>query len=191
MTVFISAVVGIASALLTIVLTPTLQHHFWTRQRQAERQLAVIDEVGKLLGEYLYQCQEDYAAALAEQRVVGVDNLFGVRFFPALLAIDGQIRALFSEETVQVYLKIRSLIPIGTPKHTWQELYVEFSQRRTRALQALYKEVGIPAPSLGAYPQMTFAPLLQSWSAWIRGHVARLRLPSPGKRKPRTHDDLG
>jgi hypothetical protein len=177
MTILISAFVGIASALLTIFFTPNLQHYFWTRQRQAERQLAVIDEANKLLGEYLYQCQEDYTKALEGQRVVGVDDPFAVRFFSALMAIDGQIRALFSAETVQVYQKIRRLIPIGRPKTTWLEFYVEFTKGRTTALQALYKEVGIPAPSLGVYTYTTFMPLLQACSASIHGHVARLRPP--------------
>jgi hypothetical protein len=51
MTVLLAAMVGVVSALLTIFLTPRLQHYFWTRQRTAERQLAVIEEMNKLVAE--------------------------------------------------------------------------------------------------------------------------------------------
>jgi hypothetical protein len=51
MTLLIAPLIGIASALLTILLTPTLQHYFWRRQKCAERQLAIIDEVRTLTAE--------------------------------------------------------------------------------------------------------------------------------------------
>jgi hypothetical protein len=43
----VGVVVGITSALLTILLTPSLQHYFWTKQRQAERQFALLDGLNK------------------------------------------------------------------------------------------------------------------------------------------------
>jgi hypothetical protein len=47
----VGAVVGITSALLTILLTPILQHYFWTRQRYTERQFAAIDALNTLAAE--------------------------------------------------------------------------------------------------------------------------------------------
>ena len=47
----IAPLIGIGSALLTMVLTPTLQHYFWTRQRYAERQFAAIETLNTLTAE--------------------------------------------------------------------------------------------------------------------------------------------
>ena len=57
MTAIIAAFVGIVSALLTNFLVPNLQHYFWKRQRQADRQLTVIDEVTKLGSEFVFLLQ--------------------------------------------------------------------------------------------------------------------------------------
>ena len=43
--------IGIGSALLTMVLTPTLQHYFWIRQRYTERQFAAIEALNTLAAE--------------------------------------------------------------------------------------------------------------------------------------------
>ena len=45
LTTLISAVSAISATLITIFLTPKLQHYFWKHQRRAELRLDVINEV--------------------------------------------------------------------------------------------------------------------------------------------------
>ncbi len=49
----IPAVSAVLATLLTIFLTPRLQHHFWKYQRRAELRLSVISEINKLLAEFI------------------------------------------------------------------------------------------------------------------------------------------
>jgi hypothetical protein len=48
---FMATMIGIGSAVLTMVLTPTLQHYFWTRQRYTERRFAAIEALNTLAAE--------------------------------------------------------------------------------------------------------------------------------------------
>ncbi len=53
-TVIAAAVItGVAATLLTIYLTPKVQHHFWKLQRLAELRFATVKEVNRLMAEYL------------------------------------------------------------------------------------------------------------------------------------------
>ena len=48
-----SGSIGIISSLLTMSITPTLQHYFWKRQRREEIRLAVVEEINKLAAEFI------------------------------------------------------------------------------------------------------------------------------------------
>src|SRR5215831_20005642 len=50
------ALVAVSSSLLTIFLTPRLQHHFWKRQRTDELRLGAINEYNRLMNSYITAC---------------------------------------------------------------------------------------------------------------------------------------
>jgi len=174
LTAIIAAFVGIASALLTIFLAPNLQHYFWTRQRQAERQLAIIDEMNKLIAEYLWECCRGYDDASSRNEPIDLDEQFLERFMPALLAAEAQGIALFSSSTRQVVNEISSLMHQGPTGKPWHDFLAAFYKARMSAFHALYQEVGIPAPPLAAYIQETFAPPLQRVLAPARACIGRI-----------------
>jgi hypothetical protein len=147
MTILIAAFVGIASSLLTIFLTPTLQHYFWTRQRLAERQLAILDELNKVIAQLLHHCHLDYETAAAEHRMPHLDPHEPV--FLVLSTLLAQVRALFSPSTREpVEELIDQLIALGNavPDKPWLQAVDRVSLTRVKALQALYQEIGIPTP---------------------------------------------
>ena len=43
---------GILGTLLTIFVTPRLQHYFWKRQKREELRLAVVTDVNRLAAEF-------------------------------------------------------------------------------------------------------------------------------------------
>jgi hypothetical protein len=50
--IFVPALIGVLATLLTIFLTPSLQHYFWRLQRRAELRLATINEVVRVTSEF-------------------------------------------------------------------------------------------------------------------------------------------
>lgn len=150
----VAAFVGIASALLTIFLTPNLQHYFWTRQREAKRKLAIIDELNKAITQLFRHGYMDYDKAVAEHRPLQVGREFHEQGFLEMMTLHGPIHALFSPLTVKaVDDMLDQLIALGTvvPDRPWAQLVDPAAQARVKALQALYQEVGIPSPSLGSF----------------------------------------
>ena len=49
----ISAGSAILASLLTIVLTPALQHYFWKRQRRDDLRFATASEVNRVASEFI------------------------------------------------------------------------------------------------------------------------------------------
>jgi len=46
-------ITGILAALLTIFLTPRLQHYFWKRQRRSEFLISIINVMNRLIAEFI------------------------------------------------------------------------------------------------------------------------------------------
>jgi hypothetical protein len=177
MTILIAAFVGITSALLTIFLTPNLQHYFWMRQRQTERQLSLIDELNKVVARLVDLCSTDYDTAAAERRPPLFDP-----DEPALLELSVlrvQVVVLFSGPAIEAVEElVRRLVALGNsvPDTPLQQVANSIAQARVKALRALYQEIGIPTPSLGNFLRGHLTPPLQR--LWVSMHEQSTRLLS-------------
>lgn len=129
-----TALVAAGSSLLTIVLTPRLQHVFWRYQRRAELRLAVINEFNRFTSEFL-------TGHISAPKTFKPSDAW----FASFSATDSNIRAMFSDEAVRAFKELEVLIGPGTDhgalgalgKYTIQD----FVDRKNRALQQLYREV--------------------------------------------------
>lgn len=45
--------IGVASTLITLFLSPRLQHYFWSHQRMSELRLRVLERLNPLAAEFL------------------------------------------------------------------------------------------------------------------------------------------
>ena len=123
------ALVAVGSSLLTIILTPLLQHHFWRYRARDDLRLGAIKEFNRLTAEY----------------ITGV--LFGApppghQWLAALNTASSDIQALFSKEAFRAIQSVDELIGRGPQRN---ERADRFADARDAALRALYGEV-IPAP---------------------------------------------
>jgi hypothetical protein len=148
MTDFVSALGGgLISSVITLICAQPIQHYFWKRQRQAERRLAVIDEVSRLAAEFLDRC-----ANVTEPSGL---HSYGLRetFFQELHAAEGQVEVLFSAPAFKEFVNMQHLISPGLqePRPAPTEA---FRQARKVALTVLYKEVGIPVLPLRAWQKL-------------------------------------
>jgi hypothetical protein len=89
-TVLVGAFSGAVSTMLTLIVSPRLQHHFWTRQRHAELSLSTLQEINKLSAHFL--------AYLRDPKEHPIEAHFSDEWSLWL----GQARALFSEDTGKV-----------------------------------------------------------------------------------------
>jgi hypothetical protein len=143
MTLLIAPLIGIASALLTILVTPTLQHYFWRRQRSAELQLAVIDEMRTLAAELAFLVSHQ-----PEEISIRRERLFGTLFRVATSTSN-----LFSEAAynhfraaLQPMENILSMEELSLREQR-TKLYNQIVQGSIGALKALYEDMGIPPTS--------------------------------------------
>jgi hypothetical protein len=139
---------GIASTLLTIFLSPRLQHHFWKLQRADELRLAAISDYNRLTQEYL-------AACVAHPEIDRPVE----EWLRDLNVAASTIRVLFSDA---VYQSARAISERIRPYSEWVPLPRQERLRRANELSdlchgtlgALYRELlgksGSPlnAPSL-------------------------------------------
>jgi hypothetical protein len=173
MTAIIAAFVGIASALLTIFLVPNLQHYFWTRQRQADQQFAVIDKVNKLGAEFLFVLQR---ARGSQVDISDREEHLRIALGTAFVAT----KALFSIAVVEefrLFLLNVSDVRASTERQDPQQFALmeqHLVQLHSNLLITLYKEVGIPAPSLMNYLHEDFVPPLQRRWTSTQERVTRL-----------------
>ncbi len=139
------ALVAVGSTLLTILLTPRLQHHFWKLQRQEERRfwklqrrdelcLEAIREYNRLTNAYVAACLSQTGPRPPEGE-----------WLRDLNTTAATIRVLFSESAYNAANEISKLV---TPYQTWavpirerKERADEFSEVCHAALTALYREV--------------------------------------------------
>jgi hypothetical protein len=126
------ALVAVGSTLLTILLTPRLQHHFWKLQRRDELRLAAINEYNRLTNAYVAAClaQTDPGRPVEE-------------WLRDLNTARATIRVFFSADANRAAEGIDKMIK---PYAWWQrpdkrKLLDEFAEMCHAALTALYSEV--------------------------------------------------
>jgi hypothetical protein len=123
----ISGLIGVVSALITIILTPRLQHYFWGYQRMSELRLATLKDLNRLAAEYLKNCTQD-----TNYRPTEV-------FFKELTITTADIKVLFSNKAFDLFKKFEEMIGPGlgpNGRGTFQALI----ETRDAALRALYDE---------------------------------------------------
>jgi hypothetical protein len=140
MSAMTSALGASVGALIGSFASPWVQHRFWRRQREEERQWATIDEVHRLAAEF----QDYYIKAYYSQDVRVTPRQ---EFLQALSATETHVRTLFSQETFQAYKRMEQLIGRPHPGQQLQPLLDAFIQARDAALDALRQEVGRHGPS--------------------------------------------
>jgi hypothetical protein len=190
MVTFLAALVaGILSSVITLVFGQPLQHYFWTRQRQAERQFAVIDEVCTLVAELLFlvrlnpeeiDARQEQLYTRLGRTVTGVVSLFSDTAF---------------ENFRTILRPMETIIRMGaaSPPEERGQLYDQLIDTVKGAMAALYREVGIPAPPPAQWmrehawqplraqvwdrPQQywctTCWPTLKQWGAQARTRIHR------------------
>jgi hypothetical protein len=125
--VIVPALIGIASALLTLLLTPRIQHYFWGYQRMSELRLAVYKELNGLAAEFLtnYGSNPNYRPT--------------DEFFKALMVLTANIKTMFSEKAFNTFKEFEIMIGpnLGPTGRGSFEAYI---RARDRALDALYRE---------------------------------------------------
>jgi hypothetical protein len=134
---------GLLSAVIALIFGQPVQHHFWTQQREAERRLRVIDELNKLTAEFLIRFRMH--ARATPPAPFRIDNDFHVAL--TMAAHDAEM--LFPAAAFQAYKRLEEMLGASTDRRI-DDFTFAFVEARKAAFQALYKEVGIPSPSLWA-----------------------------------------
>lgn len=123
---------GVLVTLLTIFLTPLLQHYFWIGRQREEVRLKTIEEINALLSGYITEHIH------AEHRGERYDP--PVSFFHSLRVAEVKLRVLFSEGTVAAYTRAQVMVSHGGlgPGGTVEG----FAAAHEDALRAMYRELG-------------------------------------------------
>jgi hypothetical protein len=122
----IGVIVGIISTLLTIFLTPHIQHYFWVYQRLSDIRLAVIKELNNLAAEFLNNYLNDPKYRPTDQ------------FFKSFMVVTANIKALFSQKAFDCFKEFEVIIGPGLgPSKGSIEAFI---RARDTALRALYDE---------------------------------------------------
>jgi hypothetical protein len=179
---------GIISAVITLTLGQPLQHYFWTRQRQAERQLVAIDEANRLAAEVgsLLITGEDIVPRTENLYIgLGTTTANVATLFPEA----GHNAMTMLNESIAAAIRLSP----GMTREQRDELAVHLADVQNNAIKALYHEMGIPAPPPGQWireyawqplraqlwnrPQRLWhengRPMLQRWRAQIRTKARR------------------
>jgi hypothetical protein len=130
-----AALVAAASSLLTIFLTPRLQHHFWKYQRRDELRLEAINDFNRLSNELL--ARHLYGRPMQDRAEQGE------AWFASLNTASARVEVLFSEQAVLAIKAVDKMINPGV--RLQGEAAEEFVKLRDTALGVLYREV-IPLP---------------------------------------------
>jgi hypothetical protein len=156
MTALIAAFVGITSALLTIFLTPHLQHYFWRRQRHAEQQLVAIGEVNKLVAEILFLLKQGSNMTDRQERLL-----------TALRATVATVSALFSPSAFQTLQEFNLRVAKVMQSQQREQMEGQLTNDHFFVITVLYKDMGIPPPSLRRWIQEQAWQPLETW-VWSR-----------------------
>ena len=136
---FISAIVGFCSALLAILITPTLQHYLWKSQRREELRLATVKKLNELTSKFIsdvisFEPSNEFPRFRPSQE-----------FFHSFSVCANEIETLFSNETFQVFYKLENMIGAthspGLLGPEGKQTIDDFIRAQKAALQALYDEV--------------------------------------------------
>lgn len=135
--VVIPAVSAILATLLTIMLTPTLQHYFWKRQRRDDLRFAAANEVNRVASEFI--------AGYLEAERNKTKYVPDVTLFQALHALRGQVKQLFSDAAFMAFARFESAIGPNLEKVPGEGVgsLEEYLRRRDAALRAMYRDLGI------------------------------------------------
>jgi hypothetical protein len=128
----VAAGAAILGSLLTIFLTPQLQHYFWRKQRGDELRLAAIDELNRLAAEFL---NGHIATTPATFRP-------SAEWFKAFSMLDAKIKVFFPKKYKE-FKTLEELIPgtAGGLGPMGKQGVHDFVEARDAALRALYEEV--------------------------------------------------
>jgi len=141
-TVVAAAVItGVAATLLTIYLTPKVQHHFWKLQRLAELRFTTITKVNRLMAEYL-------AGHIARDTGANPPWQPSQEFFVSLHAVTTDVAMLFSGKAWSAFKDVEILLTAtGGLGHPGDEKTVQdFIEAHNRAMRTFYEEIGLQLP---------------------------------------------
>ncbi len=150
-TVIAAAVItGVAATLLTIYLTPKVQHHFWKLQRLAELRFATAKEVKRLLAEYL-------AGYISRDTEVDPSWKPSRVFFISLHAVMTDLRMFFSDKAWNAFKGVEVLLTatggLGHPGD--RKTDQDFIDARDKAMRTFYEEIGLKLPKAAITPNST------------------------------------
>jgi hypothetical protein len=125
-----------ATVFLMLLVMQYLQHYFWKSHRLTDLRLEAINQLAWLLAEFLtnYIAEEGYIPSK--------------EFLQSFRAAGAKARALFSNETWQVFRKVEVMVGpnLGTPREEGKGSVDHFIQLQDAALRALYAETGFKSP---------------------------------------------
>jgi hypothetical protein len=124
---------GLFGSLLAIVATPTLQHHFWRRQRRAELKLKTVEVVNTLTNRFI---QQWIAADLRKERYKPA-----LDWYEEFSAADASVKALFGKGTYQIFKDLEKRIAPDLGAVGSHPSVPDFIEARDAAVKALYEEV--------------------------------------------------
>ncbi len=145
--VALSAGIALFATLLTIFLTPRLQHRFWKYQRRTELRLQAVDEINKLMAEFI----EYYIEAETKRETYRGS----IEFYQLFQAAAAKVKALFSDKTFNIFTKMEVMIGPRLDPPSIQRTVDDIIQARDATLRALYEEVGILPPKLSFWRRLT------------------------------------
>jgi hypothetical protein len=132
LTPILSLLTGAIGSLLTIFLTPRLQHYFWKRQRLGDLQISAAHEIEQITSEFLHNCR------------VGTNG-----WFPDELEKTAEVNSLFDRPAREKLSNLERLLSRGGssgpgmlgPKGEYTTL--DFIGLRDEALREIYNEIGL------------------------------------------------
>ena len=119
---------SIMGSLVTIFLTPRLQHYFWGYQRLGEIRLSAINELNSLAAEFLNEYMKNPNPTFRPDDA----------FFRRLMVASANMKVLFSEEAYRAFKGFE--VMFGPNLGLAKGAVDVFVDARDKALTALYKE---------------------------------------------------
>jgi len=122
--VLVGTLTGIGASIVTVLLTPWLQHHFWKRQKRFELQFATFEAVNSLFGEFVVM-------------VRGMSNVDMNDIFRRVTELRPRVNLLFGSPASSAFLEAHRYIVEAQP---WD--VTQFVLRSDDAQRALLQEMG-------------------------------------------------
>jgi hypothetical protein len=131
----VSAGSAVVATLITIVLTPRLQHVYWTHQRRSEARVAAIRSINQLMAEFI----TNHIDATSKGQI----HVPTIQFFQAFQVGAADVKALFPEDVFEVFKELEVMVGPHLGPKTKGNTVQDFIEARGRALQAMYKKAGL------------------------------------------------